>query len=399
MSWEPLIFIFAVICGLVVLVVWTVKASKKVKLNWMRAAYHLGLKYVPGKGLNPGILKGVFKENHFWVETYEKEVKVYNKTAYIPHTKFHLRYKTPQPFRFVLSSRREEVPVESKGKSSISIGDPSFDDIVRVQCEGEDKEKMSALFTRHQRRKLALAFLGNKNLVITDRGIKLERNEKIKHEDLLTIQIKALSRLADVVWDCDKEEEEEERAKGKKKKKHPRKHSRGKHVHQDSEEPCDTKKTEEEKIVADSDASAKKDADEKKKTSDKQFSLDDLCEELFSGIGSVEAERIFDEKYKDRQVEMDGVLRSAGKFSYDLVFKDGPAVKATFIVKEMESHYSRMKIKAVVRYPESELEKLKKAVGKKIAFSGKLTGIDTLLKTIFLQDGETLRKRRESGGR
>jgi hypothetical protein len=394
---DEVIFIGLVFFAVGIGIVWMLQVAKKTKLNWMLAARRLGLKYIPGAGLAPGALKGDFKGDHIRVEILAPVSN--NQERATPNTAFNLRYGSTHPDWFVLSSRREEMPAESRGEASVQIGDPYFDDIVRVQCENRDR--IASFFTRKQRRNLALAFLGNKHLVITNRGVKLLKDGTIKDAGLLILQTKALSRLADVVLarDNDSEEDGESTRHRKKARKHPKKRSRGKRVHGDTvesrgdDEPAEVEAKEEVEEVAGISPSGGGVPETTARVAPEVFVLDDFIEELFSGVSSLDAERIFDEKYRKRLVDLDGVLKAAGRFSFDLVFKDGPAVKASFLLKEVEGRYSRTKIRAVARFPESDLRKLKNSVGKKLAFSGTLIGVDTLLKTLVLGDAKVVGRR------
>jgi hypothetical protein len=394
---DEAIFICLVLFAVAIGVVRTFQVLKRTKSNWMFAARRLGLKYIPGTGFSPGVLKGDFKGDRVRVETFVTVSEDGESSK--SRTMFHLRYASPHPDWFVLSSNREEVPAESRGEPSTRLGDQSFDGIVRTQCE--DLDKMSSFLTRRKRRKLALAFLGNKHLVITNRGIRLTKDEATKDAGLLILQIKALSRLADMVLgrhhdDTDDVDGLPIRHKTKKRRS-PKKRPRGTRGHGDPEESRgdeSTAKTGTEKTAENASSRENGAAASAEVPAAEEFSLDDCVEELFSGIGSLEAERVFEEKYRGRHVELDGVLKSAAKFSYDLVFHDGPGVKATFFIKELKGRYSHTKIKAVARFPESKSRDLKSSIGKKLSFSGELIGVDTLLKTLVLGDAEIVGRSR-----
>jgi len=114
-----------------------------------------------------------------------------------------------------------------------------------------------------------------------------------------------------------------------------------------------------------------------------------LCNALFSsGVSTFDSTRKFEEEFTDKDVSWEGTLISASSFSFDFVFKNTKGVKATFDLLEMETGYSTSKIKAVVHFPEDQLEKLKDLINQKMKFSGKLVSVAPLVKNIFVSEGK-----------
>lgn len=115
------------------------------------------------------------------------------------------------------------------------------------------------------------------------------------------------------------------------------------------------------------------------------LSLTQFCETVFSSkLGAFDSSKLFDSDFKGKTVNWSGKLLSASKFSFDFVFKDSPGVRATYEVFEIKSAYSTTKVKAIVRFPEEQLDELKAQIGSDIEFSGELLSLDGLTKNIFL---------------
>ena len=90
---------------------------------------------------------------------------------------------------------------------------------------------------------------------------------------------------------------------------------------------------------------------------------------------------------KGSLVEWEGDLISASEFSVDFVFKNKSGVKATFEIQKQSSARDSGKIIVIVHFPKDQLEALRKSLRRKTRFSGKLLGVDGLMKKVFLAEG------------
>ena len=116
------------------------------------------------------------------------------------------------------------------------------------------------------------------------------------------------------------------------------------------------------------------------------ITIEDFCATLFKkDMGAFDSTKKFDSDFKGREVSWRGKLVSVASFSFDFVFKDGGGVKAAFEIFDLESKYSKTKIKANVRFPEEKLDELKTRVGSEnVEFTGRLLSLDGLTKNIFI---------------
>ncbi len=115
-----------------------------------------------------------------------------------------------------------------------------------------------------------------------------------------------------------------------------------------------------------------------------------VCGELFDpSRSSLDASRIFEEKYEGNEVKWSGTLKSADSYSYDFVLGSSPGTKAVFEVHKVKaSFYGENAIFAVVQLPPEAKEELAGKIGEAIGFEGKLLKADGFMRNIYIREGK-----------
>ena len=91
---------------------------------------------------------------------------------------------------------------------------------------------------------------------------------------------------------------------------------------------------------------------------DLRLDVASVCEELFDPkVMSYEANRLFDDKYKDATVRWKGTARRASAYSYDFNFGDGGGTKAELDVYEVKQQYGSRTVKAFVQLPTEDADR------------------------------------------
>jgi hypothetical protein len=98
---------------------------------------------------------------------------------------------------------------------------------------------------------------------------------------------------------------------------------------------------------------------------------------------SFETSALFDERYAGRNVLWSGKLRKATTVDHYRILGDGPFTKAVVDVAVLENDlFGNTVVTAVVALPPGSIESI--PIGEAIAFSGKLVGIDALVRNVFV---------------
>jgi len=114
-----------------------------------------------------------------------------------------------------------------------------------------------------------------------------------------------------------------------------------------------------------------------------------VCDGLFrEGRSSIDAQQEFESRYAGQSVRWTGTLRRAEKYSFDFVFGSEPGGKAVLEVHEVAtSVYGNRQVFAVVRLPEECVAGLQARRGETVTFEGRLSGIDAMMRNLYVEDG------------
>ncbi len=112
-----------------------------------------------------------------------------------------------------------------------------------------------------------------------------------------------------------------------------------------------------------------------------------VCEELFDPkVMSYEANRLFDDRYKDATVRWKGTARRASAYSYDFNFGDGGGTKAELDVYEVKQQYGSRTVKALVQLPTEDADRIGARIGEDIEFEGRLMTCEGSARRLYVAD-------------
>ncbi|MEA2024825.1 MAG: hypothetical protein U9N79_11145 [Actinomycetota bacterium] len=101
---------------------------------------------------------------------------------------------------------------------------------------------------------------------------------------------------------------------------------------------------------------------------------------------SFETAALFDERYADRSVLWSGKVRTATIVDHYRVLGDGPFTKAVVDIAQLENDlFGNTVVSAIVAFPSGSIDSLE--VGEEVTFSGRLAGIDALVRNLFVAEG------------
>ena len=120
---------------------------------------------------------------------------------------------------------------------------------------------------------------------------------------------------------------------------------------------------------------------------DLKLDVASVCEDLFNPkMMSYEANRLFDDRYKDATVRWTGTARRASAYSYDFNFGDGGGTKVEFDVYEVKQQYGSRTVKAFVQLPQEAAADLGPRIGESIEFEGRLMTCEGSARRIYVAD-------------
>ena len=120
---------------------------------------------------------------------------------------------------------------------------------------------------------------------------------------------------------------------------------------------------------------------------DLRLDVASVCEELFDPkVMSYEANRLFDDRYKDATVRWKGTARRASSYSYDFNFGDGGGTKAELDVYEVKQQYGSRTVKAFVQLPMDAAADIGGRIGEEIEFEGRLMTCEGSARRLYVAD-------------
>jgi len=120
---------------------------------------------------------------------------------------------------------------------------------------------------------------------------------------------------------------------------------------------------------------------------DLRLDVASVCEGLFDPkVMSYEANRLFDDKYKDATVRWKGTARRASTYSYDFNFGDGGGTKAELDVYEVKQQYGSRTVKAFVQLPTEDADRIGARIGEDIEFEGRLMTCEGSARRLYVAD-------------
>ena len=116
-----------------------------------------------------------------------------------------------------------------------------------------------------------------------------------------------------------------------------------------------------------------------------------VCDALFDPkMMSYEANRLFDDRYKDATVRWKGTARRSNVYSYDFEFGDGGGTKAELDVYEVKQQYGSRMVKAFVQFPTEAAADLGARIGQDVQFEGRLLTCEGSARRIYVADASVV---------
>ena len=120
---------------------------------------------------------------------------------------------------------------------------------------------------------------------------------------------------------------------------------------------------------------------------DLRLDVASVCEALFDPkIMSYEANRLFDDRYKDATVRWKGTARRASEYSYDFNFGDGGGTKAELDVYEVKQQYGSRTVRAFVQLPVEDADDIGARIGEDVQFEGRLISCEGSARRLYVAD-------------
>jgi hypothetical protein len=286
------------------------------------------------------------------------------------------------------------------GMQDIETGDQLFDDAVLVR--GMDRKAILHYLAAPRRRAILAALAAFPEIVITEQTIEMNLKGLQKDPALIVAHVRRLAQLADAMTAPHPdsiEKEDAPRVRRKSPPDIPRKIQPASPpaqagIHRTTPPPLDPPApppiTKEPAHPPDHEARPAETPEDAPPPSapSKSIEAEAFFAKVFdSRLGSLNSARIFENEYEGSRVEWEGDLVSASEFSIDFVFKNRTGIKATFEIHKQSSARDGGKIAVIVQFPKDQLAALDNSLRRKTRFSGKLFGVDGLMKRVFLVEG------------
>ncbi len=115
----------------------------------------------------------------------------------------------------------------------------------------------------------------------------------------------------------------------------------------------------------------------------------ETAEALFGGDGFLtDVKARFESNYLDREVRWQGRLKTAQRFSFDMVFPGTDGVRAVLTIARLRTGgYGEQEIQAVVHVPAETRETLASQIDADVIVTGRLVAVDPFLRSVFVDDG------------
>ncbi len=370
-------FIF-IIMGVIVwqLVKFARKYGQATKDAWLWAAQELGLRLEEGGIFSgnkiSGIIQGV---GLVVVDTYSQSSGNTSTT----YTRYVVRYERDLRMGMKLTKQGAmSGVVKMFGAQDVDVGDKVFDDQVMVKVNS--RRGFQQFLTRERRRAITDAFLSWPQLKIEDDALQASTSGLERDPAKLVGTVRELVELARVV-SVDGAEPKVQRSSPPPVPKIAMPAAMRQTVSPPplvTPSPIDQV---EEVVVPEPDPVPEPVA--------VGPVLASVCAELYrSGQSGPDAERLYAETYQGQVVRGVGTLRSAQRYSFDIVFGDTPAMRAMIDVYDDDSGgFGSRTVQAAVKFPEDMRDELTALSGQEVVFTGTLVKFDRLLRKLYVAGG------------
>ncbi len=422
--------------------------EKKTRENWRQVAESLGLTF-RGQGLMQSKrIEGRLGNSHVTLHTYRRR-QGKNSTIY---TRFQLRY--PQPLGIGLKMTRQGFfshLTKLLGAQDIEVGEDGFDRLAVIK--GTNEQRVREFLTPARRIRIERLLRNYPEIVISDDSITLDRHGVIRNPQVLVGLFRGASRVAwhltgDREDDAAMSEAMEAQDAGRPdealrmlRELQERRSARITLVEDQEDQIVDAELVEEHLLAGEilemsgrhREAAGVFERVRQHSPDDSELELwtahasahasaagpiparnpstlshssrsgsepphagqpleaSEFCRQVFDASNSsFAANQIFEQHHAGRQIDWSGVLRRVERMSYDMVFGDEEACRATVEIQGSPSESYFSAIKAFVKLPPEFAESLRPQVGSEISFRGRLLKLDAFMKNVYVTDGELL---------
>lgn len=428
------------IFGGIVLVIWLVTShQKKVDAAWNKAAELLGMQYQPGGVFGKRSISGWMAGHRVAVDTYTKSSGKSSNT----YTRYRVHY--PEPLGLGLQLKKEgflSSMAKLFGSQDIEVGDPQFDDEVLVK--GTDPRRVVEFLT-HSRRMRILRLLNSLDgCEIGDASISYSRSGTETDPERMQRHVRRMISVAARLSDRAEESSSLDRAIEAKRAgelgqalEHVRRGSAAEAAPDaDSSmvegeilytggrydeaaqvfEQARQESPEDDELEAWAEHSRKRAATAEPPPVESPVPLppaepatagspvettappspdgpsaQQVCEQLFDPkVLSLDASKLFEERYLNRRVRWTGTLRQARDYAFDIVFGDEPGTKLVVDVHEVQGGAFGRTVQALVRLPREALQAMQDRIGQPIAFEGRLISCDAFMRNLYVDQARVL---------
>lgn len=110
-----------------------------------------------------------------------------------------------------------------------------------------------------------------------------------------------------------------------------------------------------------------------------------VCQALFAPMMlSLEADKVFEERYRNARVRWTGKLLRVNGFAFDLVFGNQPGTRAVVELSPVEGAFGRT-AQAVVHLPAAAETQIESLIGQTVTVEGTLVRCDALMRNLFIE--------------
>ena len=362
---------------------------------WSAAAARLGLNFRRAALFKPKLLRGVFQGNDIDVSTYTRSAGKSRKTF----TRYRVLYPMPLGLGLNLSEQRFFSSIAAIfGSQDIETGDINFDE--KVVVKGNQPENVLRFLTPRRRRQVLDLLNEFPQSKINDEQVEWLKSGTVRDAAEIVDTVTRLSSAATILYEGEPAQEssreEPEPAQSQAPIAEPTAEPIGEPNREAILEVVDGPTANVDIVQMESiedfiETSLAGEAAVAETAATDGLAAETVCSVLFQpSVMSHEAKQRFDAEFKDQTVRWSGVLKRVSAYRIDLTFTDGPGTKATFDLSLNDTSGISRAVQAIVQLPQNAEQALRRQVGERLDFEGRLANCDSLLRSFQITNGRVL---------
>lgn len=397
-------FILFIIIAVIIMVV-SANSAKKSQEKWARAASILGLGYFTSGLMGSGTISGKRKGHQVAVTTFTKGSGKNSQT----YTRYSVCYQKSFPFKFSIGRQGFMHGLgEIFGKHDIEVGNATFDDQILVK--GDENERIINFLTMDRQRLILNMIHSYQDVSFSNQEIEVavkgrdvdsniivsrvrslisfcenmkEMNDPIPHIEKVVARepafvpsavvdeeffdfIESAQILDEVVEEAVVEPVVAEVV-----------------MDEVADEPVVSESIVAEVVAEDLPPEATAEV-----SRESVLDLKETIERLLAHDtgSSMALTKVYEDQFDGQSVAGVGVLKRVNKFSYDPVFKNCKGVLASVEVCEISGAYSKVKVNALLKFPDDQYDVLRAKIGSPMDISGKMCALNGMLHQVYISD-------------